>query len=47
MENIRKCLKAGFEVVSVAISETVQKKIISELTHFSENERQRIRVVRM
>ena len=44
MKNIRKCLDAGFEVVSVAINQEALRKIRSGLSGFGEGELKRIRL---
>ena len=43
IHNIRKCLDAGFEVVSMATSEETLERIKSRLVEFSEAELQRTR----
>ena len=42
--NIRKCLRTGFEVVSIATNQTTLEKLTSDIRNFPEDERKRIRV---
>ena len=44
VRNIRKCLNAGFEVVSVSVNSTAFDQAKIKLNQFSMGERQRIRV---
>ena len=43
MKNIRKCLRAGFEVVSVGTDKKVERVIREGLKRFSEKELKKIR----
>jgi len=47
IHNIRKCLDAGFEVVSLAVNRKTMESIRSKLQCFSEDELSKIRVVSM
>lgn len=44
IHNIRKCLDAGFEVVSLAVNEKVLESIKTSLGHFTEDEIKKIRL---